>query len=367
MAFNPPTYGLGGGNAASSPYGGGQGYGQSPNSYSQSTSFAAQSPGGAYGNGAYGGGASAYGGSVYGGTQMGGQSQSPMVTGSVYGNYHDQDPQQQRPGSALAHSGLMSPADQRRQRGARGTPKRGAARGPAVANPPTRGLRGADSGLGNQQQPAYAPPPGADHDFRSTTRPEVGLNTPFGPSHQNGTSNPADAEEKRRDRARCVTVFGFPPEASSYILSKFEHYGTIEKKDVPVGGNWIHLMYTDEYGASKALGKHQTRFDDLHGGIKTIMVAVIPCEEPQPGERAFWEEQENQPMSTISRSYATPKTKILGVGHDVRPDTRGTPRQLSTKSGHGAQRLAGARGLPVASTPQKESHVFSQLGEYLFG
>ena len=119
------------------------------------------------------------------------------------------------------------------------------------------------SGLGNQQQPAYAPPPvtiyrhctvpchlehvtakladlckqadgavgvlvpdtaanaticpqGADHDFRSTTRPEVGLNTPFGPSHQNGTSNPADAEEKRRDRARCVTVFGFPPEGAPH-------------------------------------------------------------------------------------------------------------------------------------------------------
>ncbi len=40
-----------------------------------------------------------------------------------------------------------------------------------------------------------------------------------------------------------VTVFGFPPSASSYILSQFAQYGTILQHHIPTNGNWMHLRY----------------------------------------------------------------------------------------------------------------------------
>ncbi len=40
-----------------------------------------------------------------------------------------------------------------------------------------------------------------------------------------------------------ITVFGFPPSASGYILSQFAQYGTILQHHIPTNGNWMHLRY----------------------------------------------------------------------------------------------------------------------------
>lgn len=40
-----------------------------------------------------------------------------------------------------------------------------------------------------------------------------------------------------------ITVFGFPPSASSFILSQFSQYGTILHHHMPPNGNWMHIKY----------------------------------------------------------------------------------------------------------------------------
>lgn len=61
----------------------------------------------------------------------------------------------------------------------------------------------------------------------------------------------------------AVTVFGFPPAASSFIIQQFAQYGTIEKHEIHNAGNWLHLKYQTPIQAKKALSKTVRYLHDL--------------------------------------------------------------------------------------------------------
>jgi nuclear pore complex protein Nup53 len=68
-----------------------------------------------------------------------------------------------------------------------------------------------------------------------------------------------------------VTVFGFPPPASSYVLEQFSQYGTILRHSVSADGNWMHLLFQSRLQAKKALSKN----GKVYGN--GIMIGVQPC------------------------------------------------------------------------------------------
>lgn len=68
-----------------------------------------------------------------------------------------------------------------------------------------------------------------------------------------------------------VTVFGFPPAASSFILQQFSQYGTIDKHEIHNAGNWLHIKYQTKIQAKKALSKNGKIF------ARSIMIGVLPC------------------------------------------------------------------------------------------
>jgi nuclear pore complex protein Nup53 len=69
-----------------------------------------------------------------------------------------------------------------------------------------------------------------------------------------------------------ITVFGFPPESTSIVLSHFSTCGTILEKSTDTG-NWIHLRYSSRGECDKAL---------LYNGkviAHNLMIGVIRCKE----------------------------------------------------------------------------------------
>lgn len=67
-----------------------------------------------------------------------------------------------------------------------------------------------------------------------------------------------------------VTVFGYPPEAASTVLKKFQEFGQVI--DFNTGrGNWLNIQYQTKLQASLALSKNGDRI--LENAIVGVMVA----------------------------------------------------------------------------------------------
>lgn len=71
-----------------------------------------------------------------------------------------------------------------------------------------------------------------------------------------------------------VTIFGFPPRQTDFILKHFQRYGEIIRHEVEIGQpcNWVHVQYQTRLQAQKALSKNATI---IAGG--TLMVGVVEC------------------------------------------------------------------------------------------
>jgi hypothetical protein len=85
-----------------------------------------------------------------------------------------------------------------------------------------------------------------------------------------------------------VTVFGFPPQAASIILSRFREFGQVDSYALPsAGANWMTITYRTRWQAQRALGKNAT----LVGGDGSLggwMVGVTlgPSEQAALGAQA---------------------------------------------------------------------------------
>ncbi|KAK9767651.1 Nucleoporin nup35 [Basidiobolus ranarum] len=71
--------------------------------------------------------------------------------------------------------------------------------------------------------------------------------------------------------SNSVVVFGFPPSATSLILSQFRSYGDVVSYEMsPSGGNWMTITYTSRWQAHRALAKNGKIFNN------SVMIGVVP-------------------------------------------------------------------------------------------
>ncbi|XP_068723221.1 nucleoporin NUP35-like isoform X2 [Montipora capricornis] len=135
-----------------------------------------------------------------------------------------------------------------------------------------------------------------------------------------------------------VTVFGFPPAASSFILKQFSQYGNIIRS-VTSKGNWIHIQYQSKLQAKKALSKNGKVYgSDIMGvmeasGKEDINGSPLRLET---GTTVSTSINKSAPMRPLTAAY-----QAVRSDHQVVQD--------------------GSR------TPQKNSNLVSKAMEYVFG
>lgn len=153
----------------------------------------------------------------------------------------------------------------------------------------------------------------------------------------------------------AVTVFGFPPAASSFILQQFSQYGTIENHEIHNTGNWLHINYQTKIQAKKALSKNGKIF------ARSIMIGVCPCIKK---DLTLMEEQQNS--TVVDTPYATPERPRIGLKWtNPVASIRSLSSSVSTSNAHS----------PYASndftldkgTPQKKNSVVTKALDYVFG
>uniref|UniRef100_A0A7S4G7Z0 RRM Nup35-type domain-containing protein n=1 Tax=Eutreptiella gymnastica TaxID=73025 RepID=A0A7S4G7Z0_9EUGL len=112
-----------------------------------------------------------------------------------------------------------------------------------------------------------------------------------------------------------VTIFGFPPDLSQYILNKFGEYGKISESQFPPSvTNYVHVRYSNEFEAQKVVAQ---RFKKLTDGL---VVGMIPCIDRSvvtgPTRPAAL------PPPSSSERPAVPGTPDGRLGPDERPRKR---------------------------------------------
>ncbi len=152
-------------------------------------------------------------------------------------------PQTPGGGAMPSQAGVSTPS-----RGGFLTPTAGPLRTPsdkpsAGGGPPTTGLFSAPRAV-NGGTPKYGTPGSRLNSTPMPSTPQLSFGgTPVGAnaSLREEIFNASTAASS--DLNTWITVFGFPPSASSYILSQFSQYGTILQHHIPANGNWMHLRY----------------------------------------------------------------------------------------------------------------------------
>src|SRR5262245_53801522 len=91
-----------------------------------------------------------------------------------------------------------------------------------------------------------------------------------GPHFDQG--RPVAKEEPLEDT--WVTIFGFPPSTTSYVLQQFQAFGDILRHEVGEG-NWINVQYASPLQAIKALNRNGKFIGD------SILIGVLPTRKLQ--------------------------------------------------------------------------------------
>ncbi|CAH1786028.1 unnamed protein product [Owenia fusiformis] len=156
-----------------------------------------------------------------------------------------------------------------------------------------------------------------------------------------------------------VTIYGFPPAATSFVMQQFSQYGNILKHVVATEGNWMHLHYQSKIQAKKALSKNGKIFGN------SIMVGVSPCIDKSIMEAVPASSVNTSQLSHLNTSQFpgghTPHLADMSCDQSMRP----TPIRPLTA----AYRAASSEHEVVqnGSTPRKSSNIVSKAMEYMFG
>lgn len=142
-----------------------------------------------------------------------------------------------------------------------------------------------------------------------------------------------------------VTVFGFPPGATSFILQQFSQYGTIIRHIVASECNWMHIHYTTKMQAKKALSKD----GKIYGGC--MKIGVTPCIE-----KTIMEERENQ------ASFVTQDLRKLSQDSISTSLTPIRPLTAAYMASRGEYEV-----LKDKPTPKRDTSLVTKLKEYMFG
>eukprot|EP00094_Tigriopus_californicus_P006582 TCALIF_06338-PA protein Name:"Similar to NUP35 Nucleoporin NUP53 (Homo sapiens)" AED:0.34 eAED:0.39 QI:0/0/0/0.6/1/1/5/0/377 len=153
-----------------------------------------------------------------------------------------------------------------------------------------------------------------------------------------------------------VTVFGFPPSASGYVLSQFSQCGTVLQHQMPPNGNWMHIKFQTKLQAQKALTKN----NKILGG--SIMIGVSPCTDANVEEAANTSCLFNQSLNAhqpAENSMVTNLNSSLG-GTQLNRSIR--PLAQAYKSANNDLEISGTAG-----TPNRSSGIVGKAMEYIFG
>ncbi|KAL8602010.1 hypothetical protein ACOMHN_008501 [Nucella lapillus] len=145
-----------------------------------------------------------------------------------------------------------------------------------------------------------------------------------------------------------VTVFGFPPGATSFILQQFSQYGNILKHVPSAEGNWMHVHYQSKLQAKKALSKN----GKVYGG--RMMIGVLACID-----KNVMSNKENVDLCS------TPITPQLSTDLNSSVRSAGTPIRPLTAA-YTASRSE-YEVMKNKQTPQKDNSIVTKVKEYMFG
>lgn len=154
---------------------------------------------------------------------------------------------------------------------------------------------------GFNQSRIMSPIPNTMSDFNNSNQ------NPMYPNALSFTNQSMNGYNKLHQQDFWITVFGFPSESTSIVLSHFSGCGTILDK-VCSSGNWIHLKYSSRGECDKAL---------LYNGKiigNNLMIGVTRCND----ESVMEKENSEYPVASISRirsltgaAYKTSDTAVL--------------------------------------------------------
>ncbi|CAG9802814.1 unnamed protein product [Chironomus riparius] len=162
---------------------------------------------------------------------------------------------------------------------------------------------------GFNQSRVFSPIPHTFNDFNSS------YNMGPGPVNQsfniNNNVSMAGNVNRFNQSDFWVTVFGFPAEAITAVLSHFSGCGTILEK-VCSSGNWIHLRFSSKGECDKAL---------LYNGKiigNNLMIGVIRCQDDSVIEKENTVDVSRASINKI-RSLTQAAYKSAKVEHEVLP------------------------------------------------
>ncbi|XP_071795473.1 nucleoporin NUP35-like isoform X1 [Asterias amurensis] len=190
--------------------------------------------------------------------------------------------------------------------------------------------------------------PGSSRLFSPSVRQTPSSPAQIDPFYTQGESIAPDGELDET----WVTVFGFPPAATSFIIQQFSQYGSILRHVVASNGNWLHLHYSSKLQAKKALGKN----GKVVAG--NIMIGVTPCIDKSIMEGG-------DQCNVSARNTDTPSRYPIMQQSEEAETSKRTPIRPLTAAYKAAS--SNHEVLQGSSTPQKSSNVVSKTLEYMFG
>ncbi|XP_064635235.1 nucleoporin NUP35-like [Lineus longissimus] len=182
--------------------------------------------------------------------------------------------------------------------------------------------------------------------FGSQQKKQVPSPTQIDPFYTQGESIRPDDELDET----WVTIFGFPPAATSFILQQFSQYGNIIKHTIANDGNWMHLHFQSKIQAKKALSKNGKVFGN------GIMVGVQPCIDKSVMES----DRDNH----LHQSMLGTPIQQIGPGESFNT-SKSTPMRPLTAAYRAAS--SDHEVVSQSNTPQKNSSIMSKAMEYMFG
>ncbi|XP_066993561.1 nucleoporin NUP35 [Anabrus simplex] len=273
---------------------------------------------------------------------------------------------------------------------------------PTLSPPPEmKGQRNIHLGLASPPEKSSGPPTKGLFDSLDETFSSPQLNGSIDPAFQEMTDCLMNIPTpSRRDQSRFsianrtqlsfdnkqssddtwVTVFGFPPSSTSFIVSQFTRYGTIIDKRIPSKGNWIHLRFKTPMEARTALKSNGRVYPGA------IMVGVIPCRDEEVLKLSS-RSKENRALNDLDSSLFNDSSQICKVATPSTPvphnSTFGTPTQADSPNLYLGTpvRISSIRPLNQAyrtaqalnevqgetGTPQRSSSMVTKAMEYVFG
>ncbi|XP_038987616.1 nuclear pore complex protein NUP35-like [Phoenix dactylifera] len=153
-----------------------------------------------------------------------------------------------------------------------------------------------------------------------------------------------------------VTVFGFSPGDTNFVLREFEKCGPVLKHvPGPRDANWMHILFQNPYDARKALGKNGTQINSV------LMIGVKPVD---PMQRQFLTEKLNN-INHGGFMVSLP-SKLPGTRSSAAPSSSGAlPHSYHRKTSTNAITDSGRHSTGTIASPAKS--IVSKVMDLMFG